>query len=126
MNTRKVAGKTEWQGRILAAENRRLEQQKNGNGAPNRTTAGSWPLCSPSTRRLNQTAICALELLRIGARKESKKKTVVRHVSRERNSAEVKSKTKLEVFLLEIKWAEDSLLYTRNQICWLGAQSRTL
>jgi hypothetical protein len=59
--------------------------------------------------RLNQTAICALELLRLGARKESKKKTVVRRVSRERNSAEVKSKTKLEVLLLEIKWAGDLL-----------------
>jgi hypothetical protein len=68
-----VAAKTEWQGRILAVENRRLEQQKSGNGATNRTTAGSWPLCSPSTRRLNQTAIYALELLRLGARKESKK-----------------------------------------------------
>jgi hypothetical protein len=37
-------------------------------------------------------------------------------VSRERNSAEVKSKTKLEVFLLEIKWTGDSLLYARNQL----------
>jgi hypothetical protein len=79
---------------------------------------------------LSGTVICALELLRLGAREGSKKensgKTCEQREKLSRDQIETKREVLLlEVSLLEIKRTEDrdSLLYARDQICWLRAKS---